>query len=103
MELNWYYIAVAAVIALALVAYVVVQVLRLKKEITNDTADAAEGWIAKWVSIGVYAAEMMFGPGTGEKKLAYVIDLLTDLGIEVKDPERAMIEAAVFNLKTKTE
>ena len=103
MEMNWLEIVVLVLIGLATVGFVVVQILRATGKVSEEDAEVTEEWIAKWVSIGVYAAEQIYGAGTGEKKLKYVIELLGMLGIDVDEPERAMIEAAVFNLKQKTE
>lgn len=51
------------------------------------------------VSIAVQAAEQMFGPGTGEQKKAYVVDWLTQQGVNASsDTVNAMIEAEVLNL-----
>lgn len=102
MELNWYEIVILGLFAMALVAYVVVQILRYRKDINAEQAEDAEGWIAKWVSIGVYAAEQIFGAKTGDKKLDYVTKLLSTLGIVVDESVRAMIEAAVYNLPPTT-
>lgn len=101
MELNWLEIAIAAILCSAVVAFVVVQILRLMGKLTPSDAEKAEEYIAKWVSIGVYAAEQLYGAKTGEQKLAYVKKLLTALGIEVTEPVLAMIEASVYNLKQK--
>lgn len=110
MEMNWLEIVVLALIGLAAVGFVVVQILRVTGRVSEEVAEASEDWIAKWVSIGVYAAQQLYGEGNadddvgvGKIKLQYVIDLLEMLGISVGVPERAMIEAAVFNLKQKTE
>lgn len=103
MEMNWLEIVVLVLIGLATVGFVVVQVLRATGKVSEEDAEVTEDWIAKWVRIGVHAAEQIFGPGTGEKKLEYVTELLVLLGIDVKEPERAMIEAEVFSLKQKTE
>lgn len=103
MEMNWLEIVVLVLIGLAAVGFVVVQILRAAGKVSEEDAEDTEAWIAKWVSIGVYAAEQIYGAGTGEKKLEYVVKLLRMLGIEVDEPERAMIEAAVFNLNQKTE
>lgn len=102
MEMNWLEITVLVLIGLAAISFIVIEILRLIGKLSKEDADNAEGWIAKWVSIAVYAAEQIYGAKTGEIKLQYVERILALLGIEFTEPVRAMVEAAVFNLQQKT-
>lgn len=56
--------------------------------------------IVKIVDIAVYAAEQLFGPGMGQKKLEeatkFIVEFVTKMGYKVDETEiRGMIEAAV--------
>ena len=86
-----------AIIAL-LASIITIKVIPwIKAKTTNEQ----QAMLRAAVKTAVFAAEQIYGAGTGEKKLKYVIELLGMLGIDVDEPERAMIEAAVFNLKHK--
>ena len=54
--------------------------------------------IWRWVCWAVQAAEQLFGPGAGDRKKEYVLELLAQQGVEVTDDIDAMIEAAVMEL-----
>ena len=60
------------------------------------------------VKIAVYAAEQLFGSGTGEKKKQYVIEYLASKGLYfdeeiISTQLNAMIESAVYELTKEQE
>lgn len=79
---------------LACVAVAVVLILWLCGKISD--AKLARVW--KWVCWAVQAAEQLFGPKTGDQKLAWVKETLTRLGVQITDSVLALIEAAVREL-----
>jgi hypothetical protein len=58
--------------------------------------------IKKWVSVGVKAAEQIYGSKTGQQKKEYVVSFLLSKGIVFNvDEVEAMIEAEVYKLTNK--
>lgn len=58
--------------------------------------------LKKWVSVGVKAAEQMYGGKTGQQKKEYVVSFLLSKGIVFDvDEVEAMIEAEVYKLTNK--
>jgi hypothetical protein len=55
--------------------------------------------LQNWISIGVQAAEQLFGSGEGQKKKDYVLSMLLDMGL-VKRPDdvTALLESEVYQL-----
>lgn len=70
--------------------------------IKSRTTAQQQEQINAWVRIAVSAAEQIYtGSGRGEEKKEYVISWLREHGITVdEDKLNAMIEAAVYDLKT---
>lgn len=66
----------------------------------NKLSDHNYQMLANMISVGVRAAEMIFGAGKGAEKKAYVLDLLANSGFAVDlDSVDAMIEAEVLKLQ----
>ena len=86
---------IGAIITIAVAAITVAVVPWLREKLSAEQLAVVQ----RWVSIAVLAAEQIFGSGTGAKKKAYVLELLTARGIKL-DAEAldAMIEAAVKQL-----
>ena len=60
--------------------------------------------LKKWVSVGVKAAEQLYGSKTGQQKKEYVVSFLLSKGIVVDvDEVAALIEAEVYKLTNKEE
>ena len=60
--------------------------------------------LKKWVSVGVKAAEQLYGSKTGQQKKEYVVSFLLSKGIVVNvDEVEALIEAEVYKLTNKEE
>ena len=58
--------------------------------------------LKKWVSVGVKAAEQIYGSKTGQQKKEYVVSFLLSKGIVFNvDEVEAMIEAEVYKLTNK--
>lgn len=74
---------------------------RLKAEIESGDADEFEKMLYKFVK----AAEQMFKKDdpTGEKRKAYVVERLCELGIKITEEINALIEAAVFDLNLEVD
>lgn len=69
--------------------------------IKAELGDSKTQEIINWVNIFVQSAEMLFGNGTGEQKLNYVIEQaknkFNSIGISItEDQLRAIIESAVY-------
>lgn len=80
-------------LAAALISAVVVPWLRSKL-----TAEQTKE-LLRWAEIGVEAAEQLYATGEGEKKKAYVLQLLKNKGCSVNEEEvETAIEAAVLKL-----
>lgn len=55
--------------------------------------------LKKWVSVGVKAAEQIYGGKTGQQKKEYVVSFLNSKGINFDvDEVEALIEAEVFKI-----
>lgn len=55
--------------------------------------------LKKWVSVGVKAAEQIYGSHTGQQKKEYVVSFLNSKGINFDvDEVEALIEAEVFKI-----
>ena len=60
--------------------------------------------LKKWVSVGVNAAEQLYGSKTGQQKKEYVVSFLLSKGIVFDvDEVAALIEAEVYKLTNKEE
>ena len=60
--------------------------------------------LKKWVSIGVKAAEQIYGSKTGRQKKEYVVSFLCSKGIVFDvDEVEALVEAEVYKLTNKEE
>jgi hypothetical protein len=58
--------------------------------------------LKKWVSVGVKAAEQIYGSKTGQQKKEYVVSFLLSKGIVFNvDEVEAMIEAEVYKLTNR--
>ena len=58
--------------------------------------------LKRWVSVGVKAAEQIYGSKTGQAKKEYVVSFLLSKGIVFNvDEVEAMIEAEVYKLTNK--
>lgn len=89
-------IYVGAIITILVGVVVAFLIPLIKSRTTGQQYDN----IVKVVDIAVYAAEQLFGPGMGEKKLEeatkYIVDFVNKMGYKVDETEiRDMIEAAV--------
>jgi hypothetical protein len=89
-----------AVLALASALITAFLIPWLKTKITEAQAKR----LSEVISTCVAAAEQLYGPGTGEDKLAYVYDCLEERGYKVdresvRSEVRAAIEAAVYELQ----
>lgn len=93
MTLNWDMIG-WIVIGVAALAVAVVVILWLCGKISDEMMMRV--W--KKICYAVQAAEMMFGPDTGEQKLEWALNLLRSWGIKITDKVLAMLEAAVMEL-----
>ena len=93
MTFDWNMIG-AILIGIAALAVLVTLILWLCGKITDEMMMRV--W--KKICYLVQAAEMMFGSGTGEQKLEWVLDMLRSWGIKITDKVLAMVEAAVMEL-----
>lgn len=93
MTFDWNMIG-AILIGVAALAVLVTLILWLCGKITDEMMMRV--W--KKICYLVQAAEMMFGSGTGEQKLEWVLDMLRSWGIKITDKVLAMVEAAVMEL-----
>lgn len=93
MTFDWNMIG-AILIGAAALAVLVTLILWLCGKITDEMMMRV--W--KKICYLVQAAEMMFGHGTGEQKLEWVLDKLRSWGIKITDKVVAMVEAAVMEL-----
>jgi hypothetical protein len=60
--------------------------------------------LKKWVSVGVKAAEQIYGSKMGQQTKEYVVSFLLSKGIVVDvDEVEALIEAEVYKLTSKEE
>ena len=92
MTYDWTFIAGVTIVGASVVAVAVTLILWLCKKIS------AEKLLAVWrkVTYAVQSAEMLLGPGTGDQKKQYALDLLESWGVKVTDWLLAMLEAAVM-------
>lgn len=91
---EWTFIAGVAVVAIAAAAVAVTLIFWMCGKISDDKLLR----IWKKLNYLVPAAEMLFGPGTGEQKREWALDMLRRLGIKVTDEVLAMLEALVSEL-----
>lgn len=87
------FMLIAAVITAVIVPY-----------IRSKTTDTQRTELQALVQIAVTAAEQLYiGTGKGKEKKAYVLEWLKERGITVDSKKLdAMIESAVYSLKTQT-
>lgn len=58
--------------------------------------------LKKWVSVGVKAAEQIYGSKTGQQKKEYVVSFLKSKGINFNvDEVETLIESEVYKLTNK--
>lgn len=89
---------IQALIALLSVAITTFLIPYLKSKTNKETQDE----INKWVAIAVTAAEQLYKSGNGAEKKKYVKEWLQAHNITYDEAKiDAMIEAAVYELKTK--
>lgn len=96
MDITSIATTVIAIIGVVLTTFVVPWIK------TKWSADKLSA-LSKTITTLVQAAEQIYGAGTGQKKLDYVVAALAAKGItvdmdNVADSTRAMIEAAVLQL-----
>lgn len=93
IDLTEIILAVIAVLGTILTAVVVPL---LKQKLTENQQEI----LGKIVKTGVYAAEQLFGGGTGAQKKEWVLKYLSDQGYNVDlESINAQIEAVVKELK----
>ena len=78
--------AVLALLAVIITGYLV-------PYIKSKTSAEEQATITAWIDVAVAAAEQIFGGGLGDEKMAYVVEYLDKLGIEVTTEE---IESSVY-------
>ena len=89
--------AIITVVSLVLTGIVVPYI---RQRIGEEKAEN----LKKWVSVGVKAAEQLYGSKTGQQKKEYVVSFLLSKGIVVDvDEVEALIEAEVYKLTNKEE
>lgn len=87
--------AIITIVSLALTGIVIPYI---KQRIGEEKAEN----LKKWVSVGVKAAEQIYGSKTGQQKKEYVVSFLLSKGIVFNvDEVEAMIEAEVYKLTNK--
>lgn len=84
--MDYIFDAILALIA-AIITYYLIPYIKSK------TSAEQQSSIDTWVSVAVAAAEQLFDSSQGEEKLAYVVDYLSAIGVEVTTEE---IESAVY-------
>lgn len=82
--------AVLALMAVIITGYLV-------PYIKSKTSAEEQSSISAWIDVAVAAAEQLLGSGMGDEKMAYVVEYLAKLGIEVTSEE---IESSVYWLTT---
>ena len=97
MDITTIVTAIITLLGAVLTAFVVPL---LKNKLSADKLAA----LSNTITTLVQAAEQLYGTGTGQQKLDYVVSMLAAKGIavdmdNVADSTRAMIEAAVLQLK----
>ena len=89
--------AIITIVSLVLTGIIIPYV---KQRIGEEKAEN----LKKWVSVGVKAAEQLYGSKTGQQKKEYVVSFLLSNGIVVDvDEVEALIEAEVYKLTNKEE
>jgi hypothetical protein len=83
---------VLALLAVALTRYAVPAIRAYLK---SKNSEQLEQLISELVTA---AEQLIQGSGQGEKKLAYVEEMLNAQGIEMTDSVRAKVEAAVYKI-----
>jgi hypothetical protein len=87
--------AIITIVSLVLTGIVIPYIKqRIGKEKTEN--------LKKWVSVGVKAAEQIYGSKTGQTKKEYVVSFLLSKGIVFDvDEVEALIESEVYKLTNK--
>lgn len=87
--------AIITIVSLALTGIVIPYIKqRIGEEKTEN--------LKKWVSVGVKAAEQIYGSKTGQAKKEYVVSFLLSKGIVFDvDEVEALIESEVYKLTNK--
>lgn len=89
--------AIITIVSLVLTGIIIPYI---KQRIGEEKAEN----LKKWVSVGVKAAEQIYGGKTGQQKKEYVVSFLLSKGIVVDvDEVEALIEAEVYKLTNKEE
>lgn len=87
--------AIITIISLVLTGIVIPYV---RQKIGEEKAEN----LKKWVSVGVKAAEQIYGSKTGQEKKEYVVSFLKSKGITFDiDEVSALIESEVYKLTNK--
>ena len=87
--------AIITIVSLVLTGIIIPYV---KQRIGEEKAEN----LKKWVSIGVKAAEQIYGSKTGQEKKEYVVSFLKSKGITFDiDEVSALIESEVYKLTNK--
>lgn len=87
--------AIITIVSLVLTGIIIPYVRQRIGEEKSET-------LKKWVSIGVKAAEQIYGSKTGQEKKEYVVSFLLSKGIVFNvDEVEAMIESEVYKLTNK--
>ena len=102
IDLTQIILAVIALISAVLTGFVVPW-LKSKINVENGKINETQAALLKLaINTAVKAAEQLFNSDEGQKKKAYVLDILKAQGYEVDQIALdAAIEAAVYNLKEK--
>ena len=102
IDLTQIILAVIALIGAILTGFVIPW-LKSKINVENGKINETQAALLKLaINTAVKAAEQLFNSDEGQKKKAYVLDILKTQGYEVDQIALdAAIEAAVYNLKEK--
>ena len=102
IDLTQIILAVIALIGAILTGFVIPW-LKSKINVENGKINETQAALLKLaINTAVKAAEQLFNSDEGQKKKAYVLDILKAQGYEVDQVALdAAIEAAVYNLKEK--
>lgn len=102
IDLTQIILAVIALIGAILTGFVIPW-LKSKINVENGKINETQAALLKLaINTAVKAAEQLFNSDEGQKKKAYVLDILKAQGYEVDQIALdAAIEAAVYNLKEK--
>ena len=97
MEEIWSML-ISAMIGLVCAALVLFCVPLLRAKLGEDRFQALQ----RWITIGVEAAEQLFGSGEGQRKKDYVLSLLLESGLVRRTDEvTALLESEVYRLQNK--